>query len=133
MPKIALPFAAHHRELDARFCRLVELARADEQVELRTEWLLFQRELLDHMSLEDVQLLPLLEQNHSLEAAEIRRQHLRIRASLAELGTELDLHLLCADRVSEFVQALRDHAAREEGLLYRLSATSPTGSRLTAA
>jgi hypothetical protein len=45
-------------------------------------------------------------------------EHAQIREKLTELGIDLELHCLGADRVKSFVDGLRAHAAREERLLY---------------
>jgi predicted metal-dependent HD superfamily phosphohydrolase len=45
-------------------------------------------------------------------------EHAAIRAKLLDMGTDLDLHLISAERVETFVQQLRAHALREEQALY---------------
>jgi hemerythrin superfamily protein len=44
--------------------------------------------------------------------------HRLIRIQLLQLGVDLDLHCLRAERVDTFVDALRAHAQREENIFY---------------
>jgi hypothetical protein len=63
-------------------------------------------------------MLPALARDQPEAAAALRRDHETIRAGLAELGVELEIHVLREETVQRFVGALRAHAAREDELLY---------------
>jgi len=110
--------AQHHRDLDARFERLVAGAREGDPVELRNEWSAFERELLRHLELEEAEILPAFARHHAAEARAILVAHAEIRSALLEMGLNLDLHVLRADRVEAFVQQLEAHARREEAAFY---------------
>jgi hemerythrin-like domain-containing protein len=108
----------HHRELDARFERLVERASAGDPAELRAEWTAFERELLRHLELEEAEILPAFAAHDAAEARAILAEHAEIRAALLDMGLNLDLHLLRAEAIEAFVQRLRTHARREDAALY---------------
>jgi hemerythrin-like domain-containing protein len=107
-----------HDRLDALFTSLVTTARGDDRAALRKQWERFERELSSHVDLEEVEILPAFAREHPEEARSIRDEHATIRAGLVELGIDLDLHCLRAQRVEAFTELLRAHAKREEVLLY---------------
>ena len=53
-----------------------------------------------------------------LAARAIIAEHANIRATVADLGLSLDLHLLRSEAVENFVQQLKAHARRENEMLY---------------
>ena len=114
-----------HQHLDQLFEEIVGWAREGEHASLREEWRRFERELSSHMDLEEQEILPAFSRTHQAEAQAILDEHARIRARLTEMGIDLDLHCLRAERVEAFIGLLRAHARREEGLLY------PWASRTT--
>jgi hemerythrin-like domain-containing protein len=107
-----------HVRMDALFASLVATARSDDRAMLPKQWERFERELSSHMELEEAEILPAFAREHAEEARSIRDEHATIRAGLAEMGIDLDLHCLRADRVEAFTELLRAHAKREEALLY---------------
>ena len=107
-----------HQHLDRLFREIVATCRGGDFVSMRAEWDRFERELGSHLELEEHEILPAFARNHPAEAQGIRDEHASIRAALTELGVDLDLHCLRADRVEAFIALLRAHARREEGLLY---------------
>jgi hypothetical protein len=114
----ARQLAAEHAQLDALFQDVIADARCDEPVGLRAEWTRFERELAAHMALEERTLLVAFARRHPDEARALRDEHAHIRAGLVEMGVDLDLHCLRAERVEAFVDLLRAHARREESLFY---------------
>lgn len=108
----------HHRDLEVHFQRLASRFPGGDLIELRCEWSLFERELNEHMELEEKQLIPRFRREYPAEAAAICHEHVEIRAALAEMGISLDLHALRASAVSDFIERLRRHAQREEELFY---------------
>jgi hypothetical protein len=91
---------------------------------LRSEWSLFEDELVRNLDLEEKEIPPRFRVRHPEEADAILAEHDQIRAALVELGVRLDLHLLDARAVQDFVGLLRAHARREEHSLY------PVASRI---
>ena len=108
----------HHQDLEAHFQRLMARCQDGDPIELRCEWSLFERELTEHMELEEKELIPRFRRGRPAEGAQICREHDEIRVGLAELGIALDLHALRAEAVQEFLDLLRAHARREEALFY---------------
>jgi hemerythrin-like domain-containing protein len=115
-----------HRYLERLFVQIVARVREGESATLRGDWQRFERELSSHMELEEQEILPAFAREHLADAQAIREEHARIRTGLTELGIDLDLHCLRAERVEAFIALLRAHARREEALFY------PWASRTTA-
>lgn len=115
-----------HRHLEVLFEEIVKSAREGEHATMRGEWQRFEWELTSHMELEEQEILPAFSRDHLAEAQAIRDEHARIRAGLTEMGIELDLHCLRAERVEAFIGLLRAHAKREEALLYPWASHSTT-------
>lgn len=111
--------ADDHRRLDRSFAALVVRAQGGDPIQLRAEWQAFERGLLDHLDLEEQEILPGFARDNARDADMIRQEHAAIREALVEMGIDLDLHLLRADAVQSFCDRLRAHAAREEAALYR--------------
>jgi hemerythrin-like domain-containing protein len=121
----------HHQRLERRFEELVERLRAGDPIALREEWFVFETDLLDHLAEEELEVLPDFQRLHPEEAEAIRAEHEGIRQALFEMSINLDLHLLRAETVEAFVAKLRDHARREEAVLYPWAASKvdPVGLR----
>jgi hypothetical protein len=107
-----------HARLDRVFSDLVANANCDDRAGLRAAWETFERDLTAHMDLEEKQLLPGFRRYAPQEARGLLEEHRRIRGALTEMGVDLDLHCLRADRVAALVELIRAHAQREETLFY---------------
>ena len=114
--------AADHQRLDRSFEALVARAQGGDPIQLRSEWQTFELGLLDHLELEEREILPGFAREAPADARAILDEHTAIRTALFELGVNLDLHLLRADVVRSFCDRLRAHAEREEAALYRWAA-----------
>jgi hemerythrin superfamily protein len=110
--------AGDHDRLDRSFQAILTRANGGDWQQLETEWIAFQRELLGHLEAEEKHVIPALARDRPVAAETLLSDHAGIRASLIELGIDLDLHCLRAERVAMFVEALRGHAKREEGMFY---------------
>jgi hemerythrin superfamily protein len=110
---------ADHLRLDALFDDVLKRLAQDDRDETRAAWNDFEKGLLAHLEVEEKFILPRFAEDHELEASVIRREHGVFRAKLAELGVMVDLHAIRMDVANEFVRALRDHARREDSLMYR--------------
>jgi hemerythrin-like domain-containing protein len=115
-----------HQHLERLFQEIIARVQEGEQGTLRGDWQRFERELSSHMEVEELEILPAFSREHLVEAQGIRDEHARIRAGLTELGIDLDLHCLRAERVEAFIGLLRAHAQREEALLYPWASRSTT-------
>lgn len=111
--------AQDHARLEQLFDRLLAAFRADDRDEVATLWSAFDVGLEAHMELEEERILPEFAKVDSLEAAALAREHVAIRNLLNELGIGVDLHSTKAEAVERFIFRLREHAKREDALMYR--------------
>ena len=110
--------AGDHDRLDRAFAAIVTRAYGGDVQQLESEWLQFQSALLNHLEAEEKHLIPALAEDRPGEARTLLDEHAQIRIKLLQLGVDLDLHCLRAERVESFVDALRAHAHREEHIFY---------------
>jgi hypothetical protein len=110
--------AEHHAELDQHLSALVTRALEGDPIQLRHEWSAFEGELLAHLDLEEAALLPAFARHDPSAARAVLDEHAAIRAQVLEMGMNLDLHLVSAERVDKLVEQLRAHARHEEQALY---------------
>jgi hemerythrin-like domain-containing protein len=110
-----------HRRLDALIEALLNPVHVNDAVLADRAFRDLELGLVAHIDVEDQHMLPLLEKEDPAEAATIRAEHERIRKLLAELGIGLEIHVVREETMEELARFLRNHAAREEGLLYRLA------------
>lgn len=108
-----------HRRLEELFGELVAAFRAGDRDEAAALWNAFESSLEEHMALEERHILPELAKVDAPEASALVREHQAIRGALSELGVGADLHCTNADTVERFARTLREHARREEALMYR--------------
>jgi hemerythrin superfamily protein len=110
--------AGDHDRLDRSFQAIVTRAYGGDYQQLEAEWLAFQSALLGHLEAEEKHMIPALAQDRPGEARTLLDEHAQIRIKLLQLGIDLDLHCLRAERVEAFVETLRAHAHREENIFY---------------
>ena len=108
-----------HARLEKLFNELAATFRGGDRDECATLWNAFDSSLEAHMALEEQLILPEFAKADPKEAAALAREHVAIRSSLGELGIGVDLHCTNADAVEYFLRILKDHAKREEALMYR--------------
>jgi len=110
---------ADHLRLDALFDDVLKRLALDDRDETRAAWNDFEKGLLAHLEVEEKFILPKFAKDHELEASAIRREHDAFREKLAELGVMVDLHAIRVNVANDFMRALREHARREDALMYR--------------
>ena len=110
--------AGEHHRLDRAFQAIVTRAQGGDYQEIEREWLAFQSALLQHLDAEEKNLIPALAKDRPGEAQTLLDEHANIRIKLLQLGVDLDLHCLRAERVEAFVETLSAHAHREENIFY---------------
>lgn len=110
-----------HRRLEQTFERFLEAMHADDREGARAAWTELERGLSAHLAAEESGMIPAIQETKPDEAAALLAEHAEIRSLLAELGVSLDLHVVREDTARAFVQRLRDHAKREDGLLYAMA------------
>jgi hemerythrin-like domain-containing protein len=108
-----------HERLRALFARLIDEFREGDRDELRRTWSEFEAGLLAHFAAEEHHLLPLFERAAPTDAAALRDDHALFRRTLDELGVGVDLHSVKLDVAQGFVDALSEHARREDSKLYQ--------------
>jgi len=110
--------AGDHLRLERAFDAIVTRAYGGDYQQLEAAWFDFQNALLGHLDAEERNLIPALARDRPREAQTLLEDHRLIRIQLLQLGVDLDLHCLRAERVQAFVDALRTHAQREESIFY---------------
>jgi hemerythrin superfamily protein len=121
-----------HETLERLAARLVAALAADDRIEIQTLWPEIERKLLAHLEAEERFVLPAFARTDEKEAIELIRQHGKFRELLLELGVAVDLHYARLPRFQLFLAMLREHAQREEALMYRW-ASERLDARLAAA
>ena len=111
--------AADHVRLDALFADVLQRLALNDREETRAAWNEFDRALNDHLEAEETLILPAFAVDHPDEASSIRAEHEKIRAQLLDLGVAVDLHFIREDVAEDFVRTLREHAHREDAMMYR--------------
>lgn len=109
---------AHHRHLEAMFDEVRALVRGDDPRAFCLAWARFDRELEAHFRAEERHLFPAFAVDHPDEARGLAEEHQTIRRLLQELGIDVELHQIRAEVADRLVERLRDHAKREDALLY---------------
>jgi hemerythrin-like domain-containing protein len=121
IPEICRHLRTDHLELDARFDQLCTRARGGEWSDVDAVWDDFADDLEAHLSFEEHEVFPVVAETAPGGRELVRRlreQHEMIRRRLAELGVEIQLHIVRADTLDAFVAALRAHARLEMDQLY---------------
>lgn len=128
-------FAFMHRShlaLEHVFERLIAAVTLDDRDEIHVMWTQLESQLLSHLEAEERFVLPAFARIDQAEATALVREHGKIRELLLELGVAIDLHYARLTPFQSFIVMLRDHAHREESLLYRWAAQK-LDARLAAA
>lgn len=109
---------AEHERFDHMFDELLAAFRANAQDDVRRLWNELDAGLSGHMDFEERVIFPPFKLLHLREAEALLVEHERIRSLLTELGMGVDLHMIRAEVVNDFVGLLRNHARREDALMY---------------
>ena len=111
-----------HRELDGLLQAISDDATAPASgIPLQSTWSEFENRLSSHMAAEESELLPLVAAGHPLEAARMRSEHDQIRQLVSGLGVAIDLHAARQPAIEALVRLLRNHARREDRVLYEFA------------
>lgn len=111
--------ASDHARLDRLFSRLLAIFRSGDREAIQALWTSFDEGLTAHLDAEEQYVLPLFEQVDPREAEALREEHAGFRQTLADLGVGVDLHMVGTPMATKFVEALREHARREDALMYQ--------------
>lgn len=115
-PRLLL--ADHHHAIQAACADLRAEVYADETLSLIDAYRRFEHAVILHLEIEEHDLLPGFGECSILGAAQIRLQHLELRAQLYRLGIEVELHQARAERFEVLVDTLQRHIRIEEATLY---------------
>lgn len=107
-----------HEKLESIFEALLDAYRSGDWTTVQAEWSVFEPALRDHIDREERLAMPAFRAVDPDEAAFLSADHARIIARLSTLGVAIDLHAVPLADAEDFIAHLREHAAREEILLY---------------
>jgi len=93
--------------------------------EAQKMWVKLETVVLDHVAAEERELLGEYAAAHPIEAARIRKDHKKIRATLAELGVRVELHSVGEAEVAALGRTLGEHASYEERTIYQWACAHP--------
>ena len=108
----------HHQETENACLGLLGCTYADDRRVLIEQFRVFDRELREHLAVEEAMLLPRYAQEAPEDASHLFEDHALIRQLLDRLGVDVELHTVRAAMIDELVAVLRAHAAREEVGMY---------------
>ena len=112
----------HSREIETMCCELRGRSYADEPHELVQAYRRFEREMLDHLDLEERTLLPGYAMCAPDDARKLSDEHSELRQRLYRLAIDVELHAVRAEAIDNLVTRLREHAAHEGAGLYAWAA-----------
>lgn len=121
----------HHTRLERACEDLLSETYTGDPRALCARWREFADAVENHIAAEEAIILPGYERAAPAEASEIRAEHVRLRALLRRLDVEVDLHEIRVATIRELIATLRDHARREEVLMYPWATRQLPAPRLT--
>lgn len=121
-PKVSTFLRADHDELTAFAERVLDAVRNGDRTEAAEAVAALEAAITAHLAQEERDLLPAYAEQAPEDAEAILADHAAIRKALAGFDVASDLHLVRAEAVKAFLDALHAHAERENGGLYRWAA-----------
>lgn len=115
---IAAMLGEDHARLERAFDAVLAGAEHGDWDDLRRRWPSFGRELTRHMDAEEIRIISGFGREYPREARTLLDDHARMRAQLTQLGLELELGNVTMEDALGFMIDLREHAAREDAVLY---------------
>ena len=109
---------ADHTRLDDAIDRLKSAVDGADALGLRREWEVLEQGVRAHFAFEEEALFPLLPDKEVETVQSLQAEHTAIRTQLEEIGVQVELHTLRKETADRLAEALAEHAAREERLLY---------------
>lgn len=110
-----------HNEIEAMTRDVAASIRDDDRDLMHDDFTVLERELLEHMSWEEMYILPTYEKTFPESAAKLRAEHADFRARLGEIGLAIDLHSVRAAHFDELAARLGAHADHED-VMYQMVA-----------
>ena len=124
-----------HERLDRQFADLCNRADSGDWQVCDEIWDAFAADLEDHLAYEERFVFPDYERSSdeaAFRAIDFHREHRFIRSQLAEIGIDIQLHVIRAWRIEAFVAALRTHAEHERETFYLWLAARQADARAGA-
>lgn len=118
-----------HLELEGIFGFLLRSCRANAREDAAAAWIELDERIQRHFKFEERVLFPRFAKVDPLKVERLLEVHAQVRRLVAQMGAEVDLHLLRLSNVDDFVELMRRHAHRENELLYRLAEQNLERSR----
>lgn len=109
---------ADHERLEFLLNEVISAFTENDRELLAEVWTRFDAALLAHLELEEKHMIPELLQENARAARSILEEHRHIRGRLAELGAQVDLHMIRLGTARAFIDELRAHARHEDTQLY---------------
>jgi hypothetical protein len=122
--RLASFLRADHDVFEEIAGRILEMVVEGDREDVSDAMSALEASVLAHLDGEERELLPRYAIDVPADAAAILVDHAAIRKRLTELDISTDLHLVRADALRTFLDALRAHAAHENGGLYRWAETA---------
>lgn len=107
-----------HERLEQIFVDLKAAFALGDREEVARLWSAFDAGLTSHMAAEEEHVIELFRKVDPTEADAILKEHAKIRASLADLAVRIDLHMVRKLEADDLIELIRDHARRENALMY---------------
>jgi hypothetical protein len=108
----------HHRAIAKACRRLRSDVYTDDPPTLLGHYHCFERAVIEHMVIEERELLPAYTAYDPADAREIRHQHRELRELLDRIGLDVELHRVRASQLEQLLEAVQRHIAHEEATLY---------------
>jgi hypothetical protein len=113
----------HHGRIEELLNELHNESYGEDPRELCAAWSRFDRELQAHLRDEETYILPAFSDANPDEARAILAEHAEIRRLTVELGIHTELHAIRAQTIEQLLARLREHAQREDAVMYPWAAS----------
>jgi hypothetical protein len=108
----------HHRAIAKSCRRLRSTIYSDDPPTLVADYHCFERAVVEHMVIEERDLLPAYTAYDPADARSIRQQHRELRELLDRIGLDVELHRVRAAQLEQLLEVVQRHIAHEEATLY---------------
>ncbi len=108
----------HHRAIAKACRRLRAEIYTDDPRTLVADYHCFERAVIEHMVIEERDLLPAYTAYDAADARSIRQHHRELRELLDRIGLDVELHRVRASQLEELLEAVQHHIVHEEATLY---------------
>jgi len=118
-PSLHARLVIDHQELEVLLDELTRAFATGDRDVAAAAYRGFERRLTEHFGFEEDQLFAEFATVNPFEVSELRAEHRAIRARVEELAIGVDLHQTRLPAIQDLARMLREHAEREDRVLYR--------------